>query len=786
MLNDIDLFSSKVLIKKIEDYKKALEEVSTSDALSKIITIDFVALVTFYQAVANHEFERIEENINVNKQEVYVLHYAIPEYFKDLFLLHRDVLLQLQIAAHKETEALTNEADLAIHFNSSKELLVTATSYNIKQTAEENEAVNSIRYPEKLINSIKHRKNAWPIYNQQFEDIKEQLKAISKSNLPMQKAIQSFSTIKKHTVDSITENTEASAKLKSLMGEAIKSISEMESTSTIPELINWIDQSVIESEHNTEIQTSFTVILEEKTKTLSSATFPVATENGVLLTRQTDFNKTVTKWFDFEIIPLFIDLWEQKTNMESFFNHSLLNLKSSLVVEKTNDTLEAMSSQLKTLKNAHQTLTKNDSEITNLAKEITSKIETKFYATNLYNNDDFLEVSIQSSLSQFAYNHGNFFTNARQSIAKKIASFNSKYENRALFSNQSNVDQSIACITYRMFKEANAHYDTLFLNKNFIGDLFIIPRTLQELDFVKAKTDWENGFNKAVVLNGNPLSGKSTFLEFISQKYFNKNTVFLTVNSTIPFKGRKIKTTNNLQEALSNIKKNLSGERPLLVVDGLELWQDDTHTLLENTRALLKFIESESNNALVVVSVSKQMQKLLDQRLPFSKGFSTAITTNKASLEEIYKAVLLRHGASHKVLVSEKKEVFSKKEIENQVAKLTRECNYNIGQVLQSWTYGTTMIEDNQVQYLNKGLLFKDFFSLEEIIILKFIFLNKEINEVRLKYFVGLQFENTYKSSLKRLTNLKVLLRNQNAQLYINPVLINDVKDILIYRGTLS
>ncbi|WP_055447580.1 hypothetical protein [Lacinutrix mariniflava] len=786
MLNDLDLFSSTALIKQIEDYKKVLEDATSSDGLSKIITKDFLEVVTYYQAVANQEFKHVEDNTEVNKQDVYLLHYAISEHFKDLFLLHRDVLLQLQIAANKKTEALVNDTDLELHFNNSKALLLKATVFNIKRIIEENDAINAVKYPKKLINSIKHKKNAWPIYNQQFEDIKAQLKDITKSNLPIQKAIQSFSSIRKHTVATVLENTEASAKLKSLMGEAIKSISKMETTSEIPELISWIDRSIIEREHNNDAQTNFTVILEDKTKPLSSAIFPIATENGTLLTRQIDFNKNVKKWFDYEIIPLFIDLWEQKTTMGSFFNHSLLNLKSSLLVEKTNDSLEAVSSQLKTLKSAHQTLTKNDVEITKIADEISAKIDTKFLATHLYNNDAFLEVSIQSSLSQFAYSHGNFFTNARKSIAKKIASFNSKYENGALFSNQSIIDQSIACISYRMFKEANAHYDTLFLNKNFIGDLFIIPRALLEADFVKAKTDWDNGFNKAIVLNGKPLSGKSTFLEFVSQKYFKKNTVFLTINSTISFKGRKFKTTNNLQEALLNIKKNLSGERPLLVIDALELWQDSTHTLLENTRALLKFIESESNNVLVIISLSKHMQNLLDQRLPFSKGFSTTITTNKASFEEIYKALLLRHGASHKILVSDKKETLSKKEIEKQVAKLTRECGYNIGQVLQSWTYGTTMIEENQVQYLNKNLQFRDFFSLEEIIVLKFIFLNKEINELQLKSFVGLQFENTYKSSLKRLTNLKVLLRNQDAQLYINPVLINDIKDILIYRGTLS
>ena len=782
----LELFSSKVLVQKLKDYTILLENITSSTALSKVIVSDFIALTTYYQTVGDKMLENINEDLKENLENVYILHYAIPENFKEVFLLHRDVLLQLQIAINKKEDTSVSEIDLNNHFKNSLELLIKAVTFCVNYIEKECQSIKLSHYQKKTFNSLKHKKNPWEVYNKQFEDIKDQIKQVSNSALPVLKAMQTFSAINILTQETIGLSTEASLNLKSVMVKAIKSIDEMTSTNTISELIHWIDLTVVDSEKHNDFQVNYTKILEEKIKPLSRIIVPVSTENGVLLTRQIDFNKTVKKWFDFEIIPLLIDLWDQKATMESFFNHSLLNLKSSLLVEKSNDSLEAMHSQLKTLKNAHSTLTLNDSGIRAIANEITLKLEEKFKVTNLYSQEDFLEVSFQSSLSQFAYNQGNIFTALKKSILKKITSLNSKYENGLLFTNQSVIDQSISCVSYRMFKETNAHYDTLFLNKNFIGDLFILSRNIQEQTFLKAKTDWENGFNKAIIVNGNPLSGKTTFLEQIALKSFKKNSVFLEVNSTISFKGRKFKTANNLEEALLNIKKNLSGERPLLVIDDLELWQDDAHSLLKNTRALLKFIESEANNILVIVSVSSKMQKLLDQRLPFSRGFSTTISTSKSSFEEIYKAVLLRHGASHKVLVNQKKEILSTKQIENQIVKLARDSSYNIGQALQSWTYGTTMIEDNQVLYDNKALPFKDFFSLEEIIVLKFIFLNKKSNELKLKTLVGNRFENTYKSSLKRLTNLKVLLRNQEAQLYINPVLINDIKDILIYRGTLS
>ncbi len=779
-----DLFTSKMFLKQLEEYLETLSTLDSREGLKKHIREDFIGLSNYYIAIGNQEFERVDDSLNID--EVYLLHFAFPETFKDVFLLHRDVILQLQIAVAKELEGNTDGASAKNHLDHSIKMLIEATQYSINHVNEERRAIyNSEKGNKKLLNSIKHKDNAWPIYKKQFKDIAIQIKEINESHSSVNRTIKSLKSINLHTIDTVFVNTNASQTIIKRLGETIKSINKMESTNDITKLITWIDCNIIESSNDQE-QSDFTKILEEKVKTLTATNIPVDTENGILLARQIDFNKAVKKWFDFEIIPLFIDLWEQIKTMETFFNHSLLNLKSSLLVEKSNDTLDALPSQLQTLKSVHQTLTKSDEVLHKIAKEIVSKIEQKLQASQIYSNKEFLEVSIQSSLYQFANNQGNIFTNAKNKITKKITSINSKYENGALFSNLSKVDQSISCISHRMFKEVNAHYDTLFLNKNFIGDLFLIPRKLQKFAFAKAKTDWDNGFNKAVIINGAPLSGTSTFLQTVAQEYFKKNTVFLTVDTVIPFEGRKIQTTRNLNDALKDIKKNLSGSKPLLVIDTLELWQDEKQSLLENTRALLRFIESESDNVMVVVSISRQMQKQLDRRIRFTDGFSTTITLDKASFEEIYKGFLMRHGASHKILVSEKKEILSNKRIESNLLKLARDCQYNIGEVLQSWTYGTTIIENNQVIYEYKRLSFKDFFIAEELIILKFVFLNKETNELRLITYFGTQFETKYKSSLKRMINLKVLLRNQQAKLYINPVVINDIKDILIYRGTLS
>lgn len=781
------LFSSKMFLKQIEEYIAVLSTIDSREALFTCIESEFVAVSNYYLAIGNQEATRLEEALDTDTNEVYILHYALPETFKDTFLLHRDVLLQLYIANHKQLEGLTDLVQSKEHFSESIKVLIEATTFFSNKIKETSFALNqSEKGNEKLLDEIKHSKNPWGIYRSQFKNIEVQINEISNSSAPLSKSIRAFEKIRAYHSTLIKENTSASEKMKNLIGESIKSVSEMESIDEIPKLLSWIDHVVSGIINEEDPQAIYTQDLELKLKPLVTATIPIRTENGILLNRTLDFNKTVKKWFDFEILPELIDLWEHKTNMSSYFKHSLLNLKSSLLIEKSHETLDAMPSQLQTLKNVHATLSKNDDRLNKIATSISEKIEQNFQVSLVYENRDFLEVSLQSSLNQFAINKGNLLTALKEKLTKSFTTLNTRYENSALFNQQSDVDTSIECINYRMFKENNAHYDTLFLNKNFIGDLFILPRKEQETVFIKTKEQWNSGFNKAIVINGDALSGKSTFLGYVAQKFFNRNSVFLTIDSAVTFGGRKLKTTKNLTEALQYVKKNLSGKRPLVVIDTLELWRDDEHTLLENTRALLKFIEAESDNVLFVVSISKQMQKQLDKRVRFSEAFSTTIDLNKSTFEEIYKAFIFRHGASHKSLISEDGEIYTNKQIEQKVVKLVKKYHYNIGEILQAWTYGTTMVEDNKVIYKDAGYEFKDFFTVEEIIILKFVFLHKHINELNLLTYVGKNFENSYKSSLKRLTNLKVLLRDQNAQLHINPVLNSDIKRILTYRGTLN
>jgi hypothetical protein len=108
-----------------------------------------------------------------------------------------------------------------------------------------------------------------------------------------------------------------------------------------------------------------------------------------------------------------------------------------------------------------------------------------------------------------------------------------------------------------------------------------------------------------------------------------------------------------------------------------------------------------------------------------------------------------------------------------------------MGKVLQAWTYRSTVVDDQFVLFEDKDHTFRDFFTHEEIIVLKFVVLYKHINEIVLKNFLGSR-NDIYMSGLKRLVNTKVLLRDEDGELRLNTVIYHDVIDILKYRGILE
>lgn len=771
----------KMLINQIENYSVLLKNSNSGNHLTQVILSDFISLSNQYITIGDQEITKLQEGKAVDILEIEFLHYVFPELFKDIVILHRDVLLQLHIAQNKKHEKVISDDILYSHFEKSRDILHQAITSLVISINEFQNTLRTKKNTNKTALKIKHQQNPWYIYKEQFFTGLKQLEEIKDANQNFDKTLEIFNTIKNITIHICVEARKEIEASNDILQQTIAKIKSINSIDQINEVNSWIDKIISKADLSSLQQENYSRTIETEISNLKEINLPVATNEGVLQKRKTDFNKSVKKWLDYESLPFLIEIWDTKTTMISFLNHSLLNLKSSLVLSKNNDTLDAIPSQLQTLKEIQDTLSKNSVTQETSIAFVQDKINKEFLATNIYNKEEFLEVSLQSSITQYASIKGGAFIRLKNKVKHLFSDFSSKYEPYSYSENHSRLEATIKCINHRMYKESNAHYDTLFLNKNFIGDLFLVPRLEAEETLSNNVSLWKEGFNQSTLILGNPLSGKSTFMEYIAKKYFGKHIIFLSVNTTITIEGRKFKTSYDLKEALQYIKNNLYNIKPLILIDDIELWRDEKSSLLNNIRATIQFMESESDNAYLIVSTSQAMQAHLDKRLLFSNAFTSVINLSKSSTKEIHDAVLLRHGAAHKTIVHPDGQSMPSKQIKKEVLKLSKELNYNIGEVLQAWTYSTTVIDNNNVVYEEKDFKFKDFFTSEEIIILKYVFLYKYIHETLLKKFIGKQYI-IYQSALKRLINTKVLLRNNAGILKLNTVVSNDIYESLKYR----
>ncbi|MFI8606335.1 hypothetical protein ACIGCP_17850 [Cellulophaga baltica] len=771
----------KPLSDKFEAYKNSVLNCTAIEALTNLMSFNFSKLCHQYISYAHTE----EPDTLIYSNDTYLLQYVLSKPLKDLIILHRDVLVQVHIGKHKNLEQQASDGALQHLLDASKEQLSQAISYFVsKIEKEEKKLLKFLASSKKLEDKTRHHLSPWDVYAEQYTTLLGQFSHIISTGIKTQETITAFYEINKHTnsvIDQIIKESEV------LLDISNAAVSKIEAKEDSKELLSWIESSLtLIAATNLNSKEEFSSRVETKINNLEAYTIPTGTHQGYLLEKKINFNKSVKKWMDYNLLPLLMDLWDGNSNLNNFIKISLLNLKSSLKLGKENDNLIVFDIQLQSYRKIKKSLLENIENQKTIVSQLRDMLAREFLVSNCYDNHEFLEITIQNSINQYTSETTNVVARLKNAIQTLVDKFNQSYDKVVSEDPLSKIDRASNCISQRMYKEVNADYDTLFLNKKFIGDLFLVSRTNQEAKLKEAIAQWNDGFNKSVLVLGTSLSGKTTFINHTTEVLVDQKTIKLTPNDSVTIEGRKFKTTKNLKEALDEVKRSSFSKRRILLIDDLELWRDEKNTLLNNTRALIDFIESESDNVLVIVTTNPPMSVHLDTRCNFSNVFSTHITVNKCTQEEIYKAIVLRHSATHRTVINSSNEPLTESQINANVTKLSKKLDYNIGEVLQAWTYGTTVTEEGSILYKDSYLSFPDFFTKEENLIIKYTLLYKYISEKILKEFTGDFYESNLKSSLKRLINTKVILRDETGLLKINPVLNHDIYQILKYKDIIN
>ena len=120
--------------------------------------------------------------------------------------------------------------------------------------------------------------------------------------------------------------------------------------------------------------------------------------------------------------------------------------------------------------------------------------------------------------------------------------------------------------------------------------------------------------------------------------------------------------------------------------------------------------------------------------------------------------------------------------MQKEITALASQLSNNIGAVLQSWAFHTELVGEEEVRLINPEHEFISFFNEVELSILKQVVIYKQTSERLLKRVTAREYDPKYKASLKRLINIKILQRNLEGQLLVNPVIAYEVEHLFIKK----
>ena len=775
------------VLKEFQEFNAGVATQNSAEELYSYLLAHSSNLLEAYCFAGDACLAKSGKNVEVTDPDHYLFHFSYPDRFKTIILLVRDIFLQLSIAKLRSLENLTSPEKVGDHFEKSKTLLHTESETTLNYFKVERKSL--FEKPEVLkrkIESVKHYSNPWKTYHSQFQTILGQFKAIDLAHTKLEQTIAQYQLICEMVLQMRTDVQRTGALFASKVELCMQGLEKIIELDQLNDTIKLFDD-LIASGISLNIRPETTIRdLEDSVDQLSSLSVPVGTSEGYLVLKKIDFKKSAEKWLDYEILPYLSDLWD---GQEANFSH-LLNvasqIKSSLQVAKKTQRLNSFHGEIASLNTIEQEQKNTISQSEEAVAHIEKKLSQKFNVTGIYSDDEYLKVPLQTNFSLLSSNKSG---NIRHFSAKLSQLFNNvgkQVKEAQEKSPHQKLEIALEILETRTEKEIPDHYHSLFLNKNFIGDLFLVKRTQQEEALEKIIAYWKRGQSRSIAVVGDPLSGKSTLLEFATHQFKSNDVHYLVPGNEISIEGRKLKMGRNLEEVLSFIRRSISNSKPILVLDDLHLWRDSDRSLLMNVISLIDFMSLSGSKAFVIVAMTNSLRMHLDTRIPFSQGFTNILNTNVSTSDEIYRALMLRHGASHRTLYEKEMKVMSEDQLRKKIGWLTKKFDYNIGAVLQAWIFCTDVQEDSSIQFSEKETHLNDFLSTTELLILKNCLLFGYSSDLELKNLFTDRFESEYKPAIRKLLNINILDRDPNGYLIVKNTVRQDLYSILKYRELLA
>lgn len=700
---------------------------------------------------------------------------------KSFLLLWRDVVFEQQKADILKLDQEVSEKNIFDLHSQSEEALRTAALSIRSKVIESVNGGSSEKQLQEYNFQLEKQHNPWPIYREQFQQLAEQCPKILEAHQHLQQASGSIDQIRQQLMDLMAEFQEEIERLFQLSEQARRFVEDQISDRPgriIPQLESMEEQFLVHDH-----LMAFTLAKDDQLSELGTkAMVPIDSRNGTVYYRDVNFKRQVDLWLDAEILPLLSEIEEWIDQLSERARMSLLNIRNRVTLlmsdqtdsKNINGNDEGISQPLLNFQKMVQLEKENVGE---MVEQIQSRIEDQFRVSSLYQLDkDFLSIPLQSTINQFKLNQNALLTRGRNWINRQLTKVRELISSVETEERLSISEKVVRYIQHRTADDDNQQYSGLFLTRGYIGESFWVGRQLELARMEKMVEQWKKGFRGAVLLSGQRFAGKTLFGELIANRYFPDATVALRPNEEIELAGRRFVTGVNLEEAMGFVLKYRMRSQSLIWIDDLSLWSSRDQPLGENIRYLCKTIDDYSSKVFFLVSISNWLKYHLDLIYGIDKIFQAEINLDQMRLEDIQQAILIRHGATHKALVNEEREVIGPQSFRRIVRRIYKEAGGNIGEALLYWSHITHRLDDEQVCYQQRPIPhLPEFIHPDNAILLTTLMMEKQTNDYELRKLFGPSFRRKYGGVLQRMVNLGLLERHSNGVLEINPLVANEV-----------
>ncbi|MFT6807195.1 MAG: hypothetical protein ACJA01_000414 [Saprospiraceae bacterium] len=760
------------------------EQLKVLSAIIHMLVNDLVAIGDEAEKILTHSEEEPTKGL------AFMVHYDWIEEAKQVLILWRDTLFQYQKARILLIDKVTTSRDV--------EDLHTRTIETLKKAVKSQEKAFEVGVSElsgeKLLSSKIEEWNIlidpWPIYKEQIEDIACQASILVVSYFAVEEVAESFERISEEArkvgqhidleVDSLKEMAEGAISYIAEYNEEPKKIvfhletqeQQLNSPANLEQLNLFVDNELIEL--NKLIQV------------------PIDTAGGLVRYKELNFGKGIRQWLESEIFPSMYEMVDIAERVSNAMKMSLINIRNRAILlskevkdPKPNEFALPLDQPIHVLR---ENIEAWQAEMHSIRETMEGRLSASFRISHIYDqNHEFLPIPLQSTLNQLRIDQNKFWTKTKQWIMQRTTAFQQLRSTVLKEEALSDGEKIVRYVENRSYNHDHHHYDSIFTAEGYIGDSFCVGR-LQELEhIVQLIAHWREGYNGAVILHGQRFSGKTLFGDLVSHRYFHQDVIVLRPSNVINIYGRRLITDYNLGDALDFVSKYSRVRKNLVWIDDIELWNDKSISISENINHLMRYLDKGANRMFLMISMNSSSLHHYNGLYGINEAIPTCINLNRMSGEEIRRAILIRHGATHKTLVDDKGQEMKSSEFNRLTSECHRSAFGNIGEALRLWAYASTVTSEQQVSIsAMPSYELPDFITDDNAIILRAILLHKITNEYELNKQFGPSFKKKYNILIHRLLGVGVLTRREDGRLQIASAVVNSLTRLLAKHRHIS